>query len=362
MVVGAFPNLSKLEIVSKSGAYEILFSKPQIEEDPKNFYLVDSFFKPQLLYPTSKTIYIDSTEINKSLTGVETVLVKLSELGMTKNDLLVVVGGGCIQDLGTLAAAIYMRGVKWTFIPSTLAAMGDSCVGGKSSINAGGVKNLAGNFYPPEKVLIDPSFCKTLPKLEIVAGISEIIKICFARSAIDFSQSIKLINSENFLESEEALNELIFLSLNAKKYFIEEDEFDVGIRKLLNFGHSFGHALESASNFGVPHGVAVLVGMIAAINHPSSIQSKETDYLKRNCLHFLKTVSDQITIPISNFSLNDFSTAISRDKKNTHESLVLVLPGPDGLVIHHGSFKEDSINIASAAMEKTRIEVINEIC
>ncbi len=357
-----FPNLSKIEIVSKSGAYEILFSKLQMDSNPKNFYLVDSFFESQLLYPSKKTIYIESTEGNKSLTGVEAVLVKLSELGMTKNDLLVVVGGGCIQDIGTLVAAIYMRGVKWTFIPSTLAAMGDSCIGGKSSINAGGVKNLVGNFYPPEKVVIDPSFCKTLPKLEIVAGISEIIKICFARSMIDFSQSLKLIESKSLLESEDELKELIFLALNAKKYFIEEDEFDVGIRKLLNFGHSFGHALETASNFGVPHGVAVLVGMIAAINHPNSIQSKETACLKRICLYNLKTVGDEIRTPISNFSLRDFATAISKDKKNTPESLALVLPGPDGLVIHFGLFKEDSINIATSAMEKTRIEVINEIC
>jgi 3-dehydroquinate synthase len=361
MVAGVFQNLSKLEILSQSGSYEILFTKFDLEDQSNKYYLVDSYFESKSLFPIQKTIFIASTEANKSLGGVESVMVRLSELGMTKKDSLIVIGGGCIQDIGTLSAALYMRGIKWTFVPSTLAAMGDSCIGGKSSINAGQVKNLVGNFYPPEKVLIDTSLCKTLPKLEMVAGISEIIKICFARSPKDFDNSVKLARTENLVEAAEILQELTLLSLFAKKYFIEEDEFDTGIRKLLNFGHSFGHALEAASNYGIPHGVAVMVGMIAAIKHPESTNSEATDNLKSICLSYLKTVSEEILMPLTEFNLNDFATAMSRDKKNTRESLVLVLPGPNGLFLYSGEFKQKSLEIAQDAMEKARGEVLNEI-
>jgi len=100
---------------------------------------------------------------------------------MTKENELVVIGGGFLQDIGTLVASLYTQGVNWSYVPTTLAPMGDSCIGGKSSINAGNVKNLVGNFYPPRTVIIDASFVSTLPELEILAGISEIAKICFSK-------------------------------------------------------------------------------------------------------------------------------------------------------------------------------------
>jgi len=361
MVAGAFQNLSKLEILSQSGKYEILFTAFKFQDYKSSYFLIDSFFEKKFPFPAGKTVFVESSETNKSLTGIESVLIKLSELGMTKKDNLVVVGGGCLQDIGTLTAAIFMRGVSWTYIPTTLAAMGDSCIGGKSSINAGQVKNLVGNFYPPQKVIIDTGFCSSLPQLEVIAGISEIIKISFARANQDFQDSVRLASTANLKDSQKVVEELVLTSLKAKKYFVEEDEFDTGIRKLLNFGHSFGHALEAASKFAIPHGVAVMVGMIAAINHPAAVKSVVTDELKLICINYLKTVAGDILKPMSYFDLKDFGLAIQKDKKNTQESLVLVLPGPGGLVLHSGLFADRSLEIAQSTMEATRIEVINEI-
>jgi 3-dehydroquinate synthase len=306
-------------------------------------------------------IWIDANEQSKTLSNAERILISLSELGMTKNDSLRVVGGGCVQDIGTLVASLYMRGIEWVFVPTTLAAMGDSCIGGKSSINAGVVKNLVGNFYPPKKVIIDPKFCGTLPPIEVIAGISEMIKICYAKSTNDFRKSLQLASLADLKDLPTELETLILLSLRSKKYFIEVDEFDTGLRKLLNFGHSFGHALESASKYQIPHGVAVMIGMIAASRHTEASETSESEQLRAVCLRFLKQVSSEILDPVKDFNIDDFGSALKRDKKNTAENLVLILPGSEGLSIREFLFSENAIKSAQQAMENARIEVLNEI-
>ena len=361
-MVGEYQNLSKLQIISSLGQYEINFESFKNNLNPNYFYIVDSFFESVFPFNSPRVIYVDSNEENKTLSRSEQILIGLSEMGMTKRDSIVVVGGGCVQDIGTLVASLYMRGVEWIFVPTTLAAMGDSCIGGKSSINAGSAKNLVGNFYPPSRVIIDTSFCASLPNLEMVAGLSEIIKICYARSYEHFSQSIKIATFEGLQDSPDILNELIFLSLSSKKYFIEEDEFDKGIRKLLNFGHSFGHALETASNFHIPHGVAVMVGMIAASHHSASIKTSASLELRSVCLSFLKQVSSEISKSLAEFNIEEFGYALKRDKKNTAEKLVLVLPCEQGLMIFETLFKQGAIEFAQTAMERARTEVLNEIC
>jgi 3-dehydroquinate synthase len=145
------------------------------------------------------------------------------------------------------------------------------------------------------------------------------------------------------------------------KYFIEEDEFDTGIRKLLNFGHSFGHALESTSGYQIPHGVAVLIGMMAATNHPDSIKTAESESLRHICLAFLKKVSSEIEKPLETLDLEGFGSAIERDKKNTVEDLVLILPGSEGLDIYAAAFTSGAIQNAKNAMDIARNEVLNEI-
>jgi 3-dehydroquinate synthase len=330
-------------------------------DQDRTFYLVDSYFREKIQLDSNRAIWIEANEENKTMQTVEQIIIDLSEMGMTAIDHLTVVGGGCIQDIGTLAASLYMRGVDWTYVPTTLAAMGDSCIGGKSSINAGSIKNLVGNFYPPKKVIIDPKWCSTLPAIEILAGISEIIKICYARSATTFLEAVEMAKTEELKNDLIALKNLIHLSLASKKYFIEEDEFDKGVRKLLNFGHSFGHALEKSSNYAIPHGVAVLVGMIAAISHPEAEISRESEELRVVSLKILQGVKTEILEPLMSFDVEDFSYALSKDKKNTSEDLLLILPKRMGLELIRDPFSTGALNRATKAMEAARNEILNEI-
>jgi 3-dehydroquinate synthase len=155
-----------------------------------------------------------------------------------------------------------MRGLSWIYVPTTLLGMADSCIGGKSSINVGPYKNLVGTFCPPQLVLIDPALAETLSVEQRVAGLCEAAKICFCRGEAPFKAYTDL--SPKVDSPIATLTDVIALSLASKKWFIEVDEFDRGERLLLNFGHTFGHAVETASDFRISHGVAVGLGMIAA--------------------------------------------------------------------------------------------------
>ena len=151
------------------------------------------------------------------------------------------------------------RGLDWDFFPTTLLAQSDSCIGSKSSINSGNIKNILGTFTPPKKIILDVSFLKTLEEKDIYSGIGEMIKV----HAINSPESFDQINQsyDKILEDPESMVQFIRASLLFKKRLIELDEFDVGPRNVMNYGHSFGHAIETATNYGIPHGIAVTIGM-----------------------------------------------------------------------------------------------------
>jgi len=360
-VVGEFQNLSDIIIQSSLGDYRINFHSFDTRKFNGAYFLIDQNLKECLEVDLARSIFLVAEESYKTLGYVEDVMIKLSQKGMTKNNCLIVIGGGYLQDVGTLVAALYMRGVEWIYVPTTLAAMGDSCIGGKSSINAGSTKNLVGNFYPPKEVLIDTTFLTTLPKLEIVAGISEIIKISFARSPETFSECFQLLSKWKADASRQTVTEIVQLSLRSKQHFVQLDEFDLGIRKLLNFGHSFGHALESASDYKIPHGVAVMLGMIAATQHPLSKESNETQILVETSLTYIREISHEIIDEISNIDYEKFSLSLAKDKKNTNMDLVLVLPKTKGLELVNIPFAQGALLTATGAMKSGIEMVLNEI-
>jgi len=156
-----------------------------------------------------------------------------------------------------------MRGVEWVYVPTTLLAMADSCIGGKSSINVGPYKNLVGTFHPPSSISIDPLLALSLNDEQRASGLVEAAKICYCRGASSFEEY--LAQSPAVAMPVEGLERVIIASLMAKKWFIETDEFDKGERLLLNFGHTFGHAIEGASHFRISHGIGVALGIFCAI-------------------------------------------------------------------------------------------------
>lgn len=360
-MVGAFQNLSDIIIKSSFGSYPISFQSIGTRSFKNSYFIVDQKIKNHIELSDERCVLITANESMKTLSAVEDVMIELSAKGMSRNNDLVIIGGGYTQDIGTLVASLYMRGVSWMYVPTTLAAMGDSCIGGKSSINAGEIKNLVGNFYPPREVVIDPTYVNTLPKIEIVAGISEIIKICFAKSFETFSVCEQLIARWRTNGNQQTLTEVIQLALISKQYFVEEDEFDTGIRKLLNFGHSFAHALESASDYKIPHGVAVLIGMIAASQHPLSKTTKEIQKLLEKCLAFTDTVREEIANELSKVNYEKFREALAKDKKNSNSNLVLVLPKDLGLEIVKIPFDQGALEGATMAMRCAIEMVLNEI-
>ena len=273
-----------------------------------------------------------SLEINenvKTLDGASTILMELARLGVVRGNVLVAVGGGALQDLVTLAASIYMRGLEWIYVPTTLMSMLDSCIGGKSSINLGPYKNLLGNIYPPSSVYIDRGFLTTLNNVDIACGLAEGVKICFASSPIDSTKFEDLIASWQSTSNVDFLEQAIFLSLEKKQWFVEIDEFDKKERKLLNFGHSFGHALEAATAFSIPHGIGVFIGMHTAINYVGNPDPAGS------LVKWIKSEMALVNGDIEHFKVSkeQFLSALRKDKKNSETEQCLIVPNEDGALI-----------------------------
>lgn len=298
-------------------------------------YLCDRFFAKRLESRGCRVIAVDATEQAKSLDQMSDIIIKLREAGATRKTLLVAVGGGVIQDVATFCASIYMRGIPWVYLPTTLLGMVDSCIGGKSAINVGPYKNIVGNFYPPEEILIDPVLTDTLDAEQKVAGLCEAAKICYARGDDVFSHYLALQPRLNMKQQE--LAKLIELSLQAKRWFIEIDEFDQSERLLLNFGHTFGHALEGATHFRISHGVAVGVGILAAIYHARIIFGADgvadrAIALETHIRFLLAQVADLPGV-LATMDPDDLFDRFGADKKHSSSAYSIV-----GLA-HDGSLK-----------------------
>jgi 3-dehydroquinate synthase len=341
-----------LEIKSALENYKVLIDVDFKDETSKyDFLIVDEFFKDEFLGINTPVFWVKCEEQYKTLSQVEAICEAMKSASVRRNSSIAAVGGGLVQDLATLAASIYMRGIKWSYFPTTLTGMADSCLGGKSSINVGGTKNLVGNVYPPAAIYIDLYFASTLSIEAKIAGLAEAVKICFARGSDEFEEYLS--NSASVVaEKDGDLGALISLSLSSKKWFIERDEFDVAERQLLNFGHSFGHALEAACGFSIQHGVGVAIGMLAAISHPSSHQSHSAESLEQYILELLSPLSLDIAKLGKDLNWEIFERSIASDKKNTGSHLCLILPGSSGeLEKMMLPYSEDSIKVASGALQ-----------
>ncbi len=207
----------------------------------------------------SKLYSMDATEQNKSLAGVEAILEFFQSVDATRSSTVIGIGGGTLGDTVSFAAHIFYRGLNLVLVPTTLLSMCDSCIGGKCGVNFNGYKNQIGAIHPPEKVLIWPEFLNSLSAADLRSGYGEILKYKLLSGDEDYTQ-FKLKLAQHGMTHLNVLPD-IYHGLCVKKKLIEEDEFDVGVRHLLNYGHTFGHALERATENAIPHGVAVARGI-----------------------------------------------------------------------------------------------------
>ena len=202
---------------------------------------------------------MDALEQNKTLAGVEDILKFFQSANVNRKTTVLVIGGGILEDVVSFAAHIFYRGLNVILVPTTLLAMCDTCVGGKCGVNFNGYKNQLGAFHPPEKIYIWPGFLASLTDADVRSGYGEILKYALLNGNEQYEKLKQHLFNEKWFN--EKCIDYIHDGLITKKQLVEQDEFDTGMRALLNYGHTFGHAIERATHNAIPHGVAVTKGI-----------------------------------------------------------------------------------------------------
>lgn len=260
----------RLSIASHAGPYEVVFDDDAHrhlaeEAGPTTHFIVDAqvaelhaaALAPALAH--ASVLRVTAAEPAKSLDRFPAYVEHLVAQGVRRDHRLVAIGGGVVQDITCFLAATLLRGLAWRFYPTTLLAQADSCIGSKSSINCGEAKNILGTFTPPERIVVSTRFLDTLDARDVRSGIGEMLKV----HAIAGPESFQRIAADyhRLLADRAMMVDYVRRSLAIKRRYVEADEFDRGPRNVFNYGHSFGHAIEAATAFAIPHGIAVTLGM-----------------------------------------------------------------------------------------------------
>ncbi|KAA0258394.1 3-dehydroquinate synthase [Deferribacter autotrophicus] len=298
--------------------------KNVLEMYHNSFYLIDS--KVYSLYESffeniDKKFIFEASEENKKIESVLEILKWLKDEQANRSSKLIVLGGGITGDVGGFAASLYMRGINFIQVPTTLLSMVDSSVGGKTGVNFENRKNFIGSFKQPEKVFIDTAFLSTLADDEYKNGLAEVIKysLMFDEEFYEF-----LLSNRNkiAMKKNETVMEMIYRCCKHKADVVRQDELESGIRKFLNFGHTIGHAIEVDSNYSIKHGFAVAIGM-----YLETLVGVELGEVSEDTLDFVKKILSlygfDYTYKIKNKDL--FINAMMSDKKIENDGLVLSL-------------------------------------
>ena len=247
---------------------------------------------------------VNQGEESKGIPTFSEVLSEMLRLGFSRKDAVVAVGGGVVGDLAGFVASAYMRGIDFYNIPTTVLSQVDSSIGGKTAVNLDGIKNIVGAFYQPKRVLVDLDLLATLPERQISNGLAEAVKMSLTSDA----ELFELFEKGNITDN---MDEIITRSLMIKKNVVEQDEKEQGLRKILNFGHTIGHGVESFEHLnGLYHGECVALGMIPmvsdelrprlikvldSLNLPTSVEL-DTDEVYKAMTHDKKGEGDTVTV------------------------------------------------------------------
>ncbi|EKD74046.1 MAG: hypothetical protein ACD_45C00099G0002 [uncultured bacterium] len=332
--MGASRVFESLNIHSHKGPYQVYFSEMMTLDVLDDEVLQSSHFiidkkiaeiynkKLKKIINLPSTLLIEAIEQNKSLDQFPQYVEHFVKHKIRRNHCLIALGGGIIQDITCFLASTILRGVHWWFYPTTLLSQADSCIGSKSSVNCGNIKNILGTYNPPKQIYICAEFINSLDHVDVRSGVGEMLKVHAIDSVESFDQ-IARDYEKLFINFSIMLN-YVYRSLVIKKNIIEQDEFDQGVRNVMNYGHTFGHAIESATKYQIPHGVAVTIGMDIANYVSAEFGYGVQEYfhrmhptLKKNYHQFVDT----------EISIQPFIDAISKDKKNRGKNqLGLILP------------------------------------
>lgn len=299
-ILASLGGICKIVLVSDDKVAELYADKV------KTSLVEQGFLIEQYIFPHG--------EQSKTVATVSDLWQFMAEKQITRTDVIVALGGGVTGDLSGFAAASYLRGIRFVQIPTTLLAMVDASVGGKTAVDLPQGKNLVGAFWQPELVLCDYSVLESLPKEYFTDGMAEVIKYGF----IGDRELLELLR----VGVADGLEEIIAQAIMDKKSLVEADEWDKGARQLLNLGHTLGHALEKCSNFRLSHGQAVAIGMVLVTK--AAIKRK---VCQSDVLEVMLELLSKYGLPIAcEYGVKEIAEAALNDKKRLGEMINLVLP------------------------------------
>lgn len=338
-----------VEIKSENKNYSI-----QIENEPvadlgtkiisfigKRNYLVVISQKVEKLYgkmfnfPKEKKLVLKDGEKQKNFNTYKKILEKALELRLSRTDAIVAIGGGVVGDLCGFAASTYMRGIDFIQVPTTLLACTDSSVGGKTAIDTKFGKNLIGSFYQPKIVFINPKFLKTLDERQYKSGLGEVLKYSFIEKSCLCDEDLNLTNfitekqTDIFNRDEKTLSKLIEMCIKLKKSVVEKDEKENNLRRILNFGHTYGHAIEKLGNYRkYTHGECVVEGIKFAFN-----LAEKRGLIDKNYRFFAEDVIKKFNFKkLPSYKFDKILSLMKSDKKANSDYIVFVLPTDYSLV------------------------------
>jgi 3-dehydroquinate synthase len=307
----------------------------------ENFSNIGAYYpKEKIIILTDETIFalheqkfknyavikIDGTEKNKTQTTIDSIVSQMLDMDIDKSFMLVGVGGGVVTDMAGYVASIYKRGIKLGLVPTTILGMTDAAIGGKNGVNVGMYKNMVGTTYRPQFILYDFSFLETLPKTEWINGFAEIIKHACIKDAAMFDE-LATNNIDFYFENKNAIAALIEKNIALKTAVVVNDEHETGERYLLNFGHTFGHAVENL--YHLPHGHAVSIGMIMAAKVSEEINNFDSASNEK-----LVQLLQQYNLPVAlAIDKNAVLALLKKDKKRAGDAINFVLLNSIGVGI-----------------------------
>ena len=320
-----------MKIKSSIRNYTVEFSNNFIKSIDQIYNDGDIIIFDNILYTPELDKYrciqlYNVTEQTKDFNNISTIINYIIGKFNKKNK-LIAIGGGITQDVVGFISSILFRGVEWIFYPTTLLAQGDSCIGGKTSINFNTYKNQLGNFYPPYKVIVCDEFLDTLTKIDIKSGLGEMLHFFLVSSKADY---------DFFIKNQHDFKKLTTRCLDIKRSYIEIDEFDKNERLILNYGHTFGHAIEAVTNNEIAHGIAVSVGMDVA-NFISYKKGYITYELFKRIQKTLSSIYYDVKLP----NIEQLIIALKKDKKNISNKLNCVLTkGPGNMFLEEVEYNK----------------------
>jgi 3-dehydroquinate synthase len=350
-----------IKIASRIHDYEVFFPPSaeffsRIESIPQRLIVIDA--NVWRLYRHSSLAVFDSRNVfpfhaneeRKTLEGVAEIHERLLDCAAKRNMTLIAIGGGIVQDVVGFAASTLYRGIRWVYVPTTLLAQADSCIGGKTSLNYKGFKNLLGTFYPPHEVFIYPGFLETLTELDYYSGLGEVLKLHLmggAETTCAYLADVEKIHERD----SHVLSKKIRVSLKVKQSFLEGDGFDLGRRALLNYGHCYGHALETVSGFTIPHGQAVLIGMLFA----NRVACQRKILRTETCEKMRAIIEPHIRVSpcFEEGTMGErIALAMQKDKKRTGTGLALVMMGEGYEMVRVDDLSLEELAMAHAELSR----------